>query len=598
MTFAVYERINGSYCRITDFLNDSFYLTRIDEAFSTISHDPELHLFPLFPDRKKHTSETARELFIFALIVTWPNELQAHEQSSRFTVLSRAHSLRGSSQDNNDPSNWYIDNREQYYSTCIYNIIVRPWYEFGVMIYDHLVTTVYSSISKLTDLRAPFLPLTTYPLKLARDRRDQLKSEIESDFSSVYFELCRSIEIIEKFHRVPNYTQPSSSMGSQERIPNMMLMFRTFTRTQSRFDNESTKGYDYDVSIIIPSADVSNTQLTKNDETRHLSQHTDLRRYLQSLDKDAFLSSRRFCNYGLNKSNSFLYEELDNWFWDTLANDEGIERIIQIIRSWVGSGTRSFTDPVFASGLMQIRFPFEQGGLRRVHGALNASNLDQIEGAQRIDLYRIVAAYYILLGMAPASPPTAVQNLALVQLPIEVGGTVWGVACYVVPVEGHYFDFSDTLLWFRNFHYSDSIKRSMESSARAIITTRTIAWIRQIVENTVLDIDSISDNVAFWNALNSEFGLIESILPLEIPVVFNEPDNSVKGTDEFLYLQPVGDSDNEMFIAIPGEITNNRIFPKLASSAGSYISHDRIKDIIQLAFLRAAEKLLKGGQHA
>src|SRR5271170_5924419 len=128
-------------------------------------------------------------------------------------------------------------------------------------------------------------------------------------------------------------------------LANLFFMARAYTRLQPRFlFADYSSGFNYDVSIFVPRnsalRDVGPDQETLN----QTDQYTEFLSYLRRLKSEGTSEERKFSKYGLDKPNRALYTELDDWFWRLLKEDGGPEEIVRIFRSWLGSGTRSFSD--------------------------------------------------------------------------------------------------------------------------------------------------------------------------------------------------------------------------------------------------------------
>ncbi len=371
-------------------------------------------------------------------------------------------------------------------------------------------------------------------------------------------------------------------------------MARFYTRDSRRYTSPDFIGYDYDAAILIPH--------DGGREGSSASQEKDLTRLLRKLrssGEGGVPAGARFSRYGEGLLNRDFYVELDKEFWRVLGSEDGVEQAIGIFRSWIGDNCRSFSDPAFIGGIVQIRYPFEQGGLQRVKGALIATSLADIRAADYNDVMRIVFAHYIMLGMSGIFDLRPHENLALILVPVEVGGITWAVSGYIARSMNEIsnergFRFADPMGWLEKYHYMVTIRKRLESSFRHTLADLSIYWISRIFLQAATESQKFANVKEFFAYIEERIDVLERMIPLEVPHIEPAQDISDVSNENLLFKGRVRSGSDEIDLIMPGKIYKNIYFN--SRSDRIFLNPAWIKDAIELWFRRGIDNAILRNQ--
>ncbi|WP_417722833.1 hypothetical protein [Salipiger sp.] len=267
--------------------------------------------------------------------------------------------------------------------------------------------------------------------------------------------------------------------GVEAGIENILLMYRAFDRDVEENDKgrHATKdgAYPYNVRMLLPNSnDAPNSKpieffrALKNQDLAHGRE--------KAVGGENWLYDSIVERPDLSRSSEesvlryIVILALDNWFWRTLRQEDGPDRLVEILSSPVGNASRSVADPVFNTGLIHYNPIFEFGGLDRVQldqlpsefssvasSFLENENrdslsdsvflplVDQLEqcGGVCKDIKRIVTFFYFASAMLKGgsnrsqaiSTKYSARNMAAILMPVKVRGSVWAVSLHVTLVD-------------------------------------------------------------------------------------------------------------------------------------------------------------------
>ena len=267
--------------------------------------------------------------------------------------------------------------------------------------------------------------------------------------------------------------------GANAGIENILLLYRAFDRDIEENDQgrHATKdgAYPYNVRMLLPNG--NDTPNNKPIEFFRALRHQDIVHGREkAVGGENWLYKSIVDRPDLSRSSEettlryIVIIALDNWFWRTLGQDDGPERLVEILSSPVGNASRSVADPVFNTGLIHYNPMFEFGGLDRVQldqlpaefaavasGFIEGEKADSITDCALLalvdqldqcggvckDIKRIVTFFYFASAMLKGgsnrsqaiSTEYSARNMAAVLMPVKVRGSVWAVSLHVTLVD-------------------------------------------------------------------------------------------------------------------------------------------------------------------
>lgn len=562
LCFSVYRRSqsDSSYNKLFNFLTESIYSERIDRAEQQITPPSDSHLFPLFP-----TSSGEANYYLHVMVVSWINADPSSDLLSQFDSILPPTSteIKSGTSDNILRSN---------VNTIIWNILSSGWTwklsgDFHNMVLRYCNTSIEN---RMRVLQSQFSRLAQ---KSFVKERDDFRRIFERSLLPSYKRAIEPLRLLESFS---HHTSRHNNNTILYNIPNIFFAIRTFTRESQRFSIDHFSGYDYDVCFVTPGA--FGDQHGKQD-----GQVKDLLDFFTCLG--ATSATHQNVNYFRNSCNNVpIAAELDDWFWKTIASPDGAETMVRKFRSWIGTQTRSFSDAAFTSGLSQIRFPFEQGGIRRIAGALNAQKLSDLPRDSQEDAERIVSAYYLMAGMAGSLFDPERKEIRLLLTPIEVGGTTWAVAGHLVAAKSTTEVAEAYGVWRRQYQFLTTIKRRIESSMQSALVEINLRWHAAAIDVAMESVsdDSSSNLEIFLKILAHQCEALERTVPYETAI----PSLDIGNPSHLLYQEEVSETES---VIIPGSIAPNRYFTRDTLANQNYIAEGRIQDAIELSFRRSVE---------
>lgn len=233
--------------------------------------------------------------------------------------------------------------------------------------------------------------------------------------------------------------------------PNIVLFSRSY-----RNDNQLRKEmYDYDVRLCIPDEQKKDIhQIFYNMKNMGMKDvHEYCAHYVY--DTDDSLHSNQ-------EDRKKIYSEFEEILEGIAENDVEEGELISILTSKLGMKTRSFSDPVFSSGgLVHMRFPVEKSGL------VGGGN-EGLSGLDQKDKLRVILAHYLFESIAPRHKETYNQ-LALILIPVEIGGTCWGVMAHIIKIDderGQENLFQSQNTWSGVFNFYQHVAQRVQRDLR------------------------------------------------------------------------------------------------------------------------------------
>jgi hypothetical protein len=222
-------------------------------------------------------------------------------------------------------------------------------------------------------------------------------------------------------------------------IPNLIFFLRTYDRSTPRaqrvIEDEKGKvfrGYAHNVSVVLP-----------------YQQEEDLKERFQVLQNvsnssDVAYRGERYANNWefTNADYKTFAQSLDQEFWKEVKTPEGVQKLLDILKSPMGSHTTSMADAVFYYGTSMYRIPFRRdGGLSRIfelpeiYRNLNLEDRNnfvfellpnEAESMVRHDCLRVVTLFYVSRMLARSCSDQHLYWTKAHLYPIDVAGTVVG----------------------------------------------------------------------------------------------------------------------------------------------------------------------------
>lgn len=465
LNFAIFrENGSGDIQELVHFCTDKDYEDRFRDALSElqiITDDRKTQtVFRLFPDllQKHHIAIFHIDQADFTF-----KPVRAH--MSAFPALAQE-------DEGFDVAKCSISNLEEYIASCADYFFQFMWDAFTSQFAEVASEYLEVSLKRLADnsqdwegqnnhLRQTLEQISTQKnlaIPGGSRGREIWKSWLENSFSRVLAHAASGINLISSMMK-PLESDELNATDELFSSPNILVAFRTFSRPVNAPRHQvNERGYLYDTSFLIP-------EQLRNDFIRTLSNLRSFGRK-ERLNKNWKNFARKFegedgkrrlySNVIDTGGQSFADPEtlkvIDREFWKLLDQENGPEKCVEILESWVGSGTKSFVDPVYQTGLVQLTQLFRSGGLERV-ADLEQVRLRKFEslGTQdQQDVRRLVIFYYVLgeiVGWAPTGFRFDPNNLAVVLIPIKMRGSIWGVTIHGVYTPDYDTIYADERFW-------------------------------------------------------------------------------------------------------------------------------------------------------
>lgn len=299
--------------------------------------------------------------------------------------------------------------------------------------------------------------------------------------------------IIDKLYKrvAANYREVTGAANTQKegKICNFLLFNRDYTEHASNKKYYRHNAYKHCVQVLL-----CNTQ--KKEIVRYFE-------WLK-IEQNYEAEFAKILNNLASCENKWVQDfcEISVEFKKVLFAVGGSDEIVKIIESPCSQEVRSIADSVF-DGLSVYRTPFAtDAGIRRYYplkdrGILNGTNLSpeidiqedlKEKGEKRNDLLGLVALQFLFEAMSDDESNNSNLTIQVMLNPVEVGGRLWGVTCYVTKVP----NLEDSKLqtevqieafnkfWLQNYHIHHHVNQKMLRSLRSYMNT--------LYEKTVADV--------------------------------------------------------------------------------------------------------------
>lgn len=468
-------------------------------------------------------------------------------------------------------------------------------------------------ISENTDVQHVFNEIVS---KETAKHFESFKKLMLSSQSRVYQNLHGYGYLDSVFSKISKALVHLDSEKNDARIAtNYIFITRDYTRSTKRHNE-----FDFNVQIMI------SDQQTK--EIKKLFQHyakISLRKKQYNHLKSGYVSSLNpyYTNVPSKLPKKYAYHSyihpiakfLNDWFWNQLNGgnlDTTIDEFIRILKKPFGDDARSIADLVF-NDIAHIRKPFDDGAIPRCFS--NKSDIVIIgkelekdsqhfeENYLNDDLKRLVIAYYWYVGMFEISDHTINQQLELILLPVEVGGSTWGVMGYffkspIKNISRYKIDIeSNEHYWYKLYQLYQNINPRLKKELRYnleeaylnelanIYTSITYSFAgHSHVEDIITDVNRFKNNanemnLTFWQywqvVINARFYILTKYFPyaqitIDInkgkgePMVNTDNDkirNGIHLTNEYYASIPEGQDE----LGSPKELTPNQFYDRTTS---------------------------------
>jgi hypothetical protein len=298
--------------------------------------------------------------------------------------------------------------------------------------------------------------------RTSKKRHSQISVRKNSTFRTVLNDTRNGISLVTAMMQENGAKQPIEDPESNP--PNMFLAFRTFSRDAEKARHrisEGQQGYLYDTSFLVPDDLQKNflrilTKIRRDGLSARANmaekEAANFAGAYEGPDGTKRLYSNISLNGGADPRIAKTLKVLDDDFWNLICADDGIEKCIDILASWVGSKVRSLVDPVYHTGLIHTNHLFEFGGLDRL-GQLATMDIAAMKDVPHNcwdDVRRVTIFYYVLsemMGWAGSNRSFEPSNLAAVLVPIRMRGSVWGVTIHGAYTPDYETIFADQRYW-------------------------------------------------------------------------------------------------------------------------------------------------------
>jgi len=450
-------------------------------------------------------------------------------------------------QDAFDPLNATLSTSNGYIASCADYFFQFKWDVFDSEFVGFARHYLMTSITELMQSQRGWTDSSKQIQKFLRERdeypvgtRDSWKEVLSQTFATVLRDSTNGMNLVTSMMKPVEDGHFGDSV--RDYPPNMFLAFRTFSRApdDGRNDKGNHRCYRYDTSFLI-SDGVREKFLTLLRNLRHegqLAWEKSARSGLEFGKAFADIGRKRvlyrdFPNDLAGIEDNTLLESLDVDFWEMLFAEDGPERAVDILASWVGDDIRSFVDPAYHTGLIHTNHLFECGGLDRIGDLLSSApkKIDEIDPKWLPDARRVLVMYYVLSELVGWEPPNGglfdPSHLAVVLVPIKMRGSVWGVTIHGAYTPSYETVFADQRYWEAYFKlatdhrqkHSQIFDRYLWSLAEERVSELFLKVLAPEIReggNPPMAFDDI--NVALrWEERNSPFAFPQFELSPEIP---------------------------------------------------------------------------------
>ncbi|MBU2981170.1 hypothetical protein KO498_05020 [Lentibacter algarum] len=304
--------------------------------------------------------------------------------------------------------------------------------------------------------------------------------KLTSDLSPLFDGLTGRLSYLTEMASVRTFSEDMSEDNVGPPLSNFFLATRAYTRQNARRplnkkEAEKFRGYQYDVQFILPK-----------------KQEDELREFFAWLGEPG--NGGELINYSSAKlGRKYLKQRkvLEEEFFNILGGSDGPKKILEIYTSKIGDNARSFTDPIFETGLIDFREVFEDGGLTRVPGLKGLKSIGSLSSHPDLnDGLRIVAAHYVFSQMARrALGQNGAGRVKMILIPVMERGAVWAVSGHFYHAnQSEAFPIYDGRIWQAVFHLSNYIRSIIRRSSSDLL------WedFSHLIVNTIAQFDSLA----------------------------------------------------------------------------------------------------------
>lgn len=459
------------------------YILSRDKGFYSglIEHlaeeDPEANpekLFPIFPSvsdmalEQKEGEEADHRTRYFLLISKVMGSAQ-EKKYERVNPIDGAHEV--------------ASNPFDYIALCANKFFNQEWARypksFQLLAHDYLRRSMNDLVQGHINRSSESLDGPAAPVNLPTPSvQNAWYKKLTSDLSLLFDGLTARLSYLTEMASVRPDSEDTNESDAGPPLSNFFLATRAYTRQNARRPmnkkvSEKFLGYHYDVQFIIP----------KKQEEELIRFFSWLRTTANSVKLTSYASASLGRKY--LKQRKILDEE----FFNILRSPDGPEQILKIYTSKIGDHARSFTDPIFETGLIDFREVFEDGGLIRVPGLKDLTSAGSLSTHPDLqDGLRIVAAHYVFSQMARrALGKNGAGRVKMILIPVMERGSVWAVSGHFYHAnQSESFPIYDSRIWQAVFHLSNYIRSIIRRSSSDLL------WedFSHLIVNTIAQFDS------------------------------------------------------------------------------------------------------------
>lgn len=457
---------------------------------------------------------------------------------------------------------------ERYIEKCCLNIFSDERSKS----FNKIVSASIDNICIETDLLRPYVDKPSFSmLRVYVESRRDYESGNNAVLNKIYRKLKGVPEQIIK--------ELASHETYMSDLPNFCLFNRTYIRPNARFESESFTGYAYDVRLCLPK-----------------EQEEDLLAYFSSLNKNDFkIQTGVLYSELVGKGHKYyrLIKSIDDKFWELLKEDS--RQVVSILNEAESAYSRSFTDSVFASGVVHYRNPFSNGGIDRISDYMLYQDIMDVPGDRVADFIRIVAMYYMLDAMAPKYESRKGKKLIFAAFPIEVAGKIQSVVGFSSYLDRNDDSYLDRSFWKSTYYFyiyiSMRIERLSRKKLRSIYLSKYGEYLSseliKLIKNNAFELNRM-DLVLFCDFMNGFCDNLCRIFPYK---------------KIFIYLKNEGSSREDGSVNVFGsfdfvvELKNNNYFPSIndieKEKGEMILSLDNVLKVVKDCSVKAEEKIIK-----
>lgn len=476
-----------------------------------------------------------------------------------------------------------VSSIESYISLCANLFFECEWDVFSCEFASDARSYIENSLLSLSNNHTRWLDKQGAVLEALdeisypNDSRDDWKVKLEEVFDPTLYDNISRVNIARNL-----LSERSDATKKSQLItpPNMILAIRAYSREISRrhdgkvvglrHEVSEGVGYTYDTVFLLPDSIVKNISGWLSELKRVYLDFKDQLALGRSKDIGTFFLHKGMRLYrdidlgdDCDVSRQFL-ESLDNDFLEGLAADDGVERSIACLQSWVGDYSRSLVDPVYHTSLVHTNMLFEYAGLDRVAKLVQSGrqSILEVEEHSRNDVRRVVVLYYLMGSMVSWSGyerPDFSRCLAAVLVPICMRGSVWGVAIHATRVEDYDLKFADERYWQAYFKIVTDLRRKQTLDFDKCLWGQALYRLEQMLERNIaeaFDKEGLGDAVvAGILKTNLKMQQETRVSPFAFPKLHTENHADVHASRRCTY-SPSG----EEAFDISWEVLDNRFF--------------------------------------